>query len=92
LAGLDVQLPIKMLAQHRLGLMGVKSGTMDQLKHLVNLLAEGQLEAPAYKVFAMSDASKVMSQLSNSQLEGRAVLEMSKHHDQSNLQPQPMEQ
>lgn len=76
LSGFDIQLPMKQFSKNHLTLVGIDRGTIDQLKQLVVLLSSGQVGAPSYSIHPVNDAQKVLRQLSQSELEGRAILEV----------------
>lgn len=89
------------MAKNRLAVIGVKRGSLEQLKELMTLVENNlvtnqlffynsklfyqkvfvflyrKVEPPAYKVFPKREASRVMRQLSLSEVEGRAILELS---------------
>jgi propanol-preferring alcohol dehydrogenase len=75
ISGLDVPIPVKEIAQKKLSIMGMKRGSVEQLKEVVKLVSAGIISPPEYRVFAIKDASTIMRQLSNSKFQGRAILE-----------------
>lgn len=62
------------LSESRINLREIHTGTLDQLKELVDLVAEGKIVAPPCNVFSVDDASDVLEKLSQSTIRGRAVL------------------
>ncbi|XP_059609743.1 uncharacterized protein LOC132257058 [Phlebotomus argentipes] len=52
----------------------VEIGSVEQLRHLVDLVATERLKPPPHTVFSIDEASEVVSRLSNSDIPGRAIL------------------
>jgi len=56
-------------------IQSVESGSLDQLKELVELVSSGKVTPPPYSVFPAEEASQVISKLCKSQIPGRAILQ-----------------
>ncbi|XP_022124750.1 zinc-type alcohol dehydrogenase-like protein C1773.06c [Pieris rapae] len=56
----------------------VPNGTIEQLRELVQLVANGEIEPPPHSVFPADEAQEVVRKLCNSEIQGRAIL---KFHD-----------
>ncbi|XP_033218631.1 quinone oxidoreductase isoform X2 [Belonocnema kinseyi] len=52
----------------------VEPGTLDQLRHLVELVASGELEPPPHSVYPAEEAMEVVHKLCHSEIQGRAIL------------------
>lgn len=52
----------------------VSQGSIEQLKQLVQFVAEGKIKAPPHTEFSPDEASTVIQKLCQSQIHGRAIL------------------
>ncbi|XP_045510243.1 zinc-type alcohol dehydrogenase-like protein C1773.06c isoform X2 [Colias croceus] len=52
----------------------VPNGTIEQLRELVQLVANGNIEPPPHSVFPAEEAQEVVRKLCNSEIQGRAIL------------------
>ncbi|XP_023937978.2 uncharacterized protein LOC112045856 [Bicyclus anynana] len=52
----------------------VPNGTIEQLKELVELVSNGDIEPPPHSVFPAEEAQEVVRKLCNSEINGRAIL------------------
>lgn len=52
----------------------VESGTLEQLRELVDLVASGEIEPPPHSVYPAEDAMDVVNKLCHSEIHGRAIL------------------
>lgn len=71
-----VPISIHRLAANNLSVIGIKNGTKEQLQELVNIMSQGTLTAPCYQVFPVDQAMSVFDLLNQSQINGRAILEV----------------
>ncbi|OWR50440.1 uncharacterized protein LOC116777463 [Danaus plexippus] len=59
-------------------IVAVQNGTIEQLRELVELVANGTIKPPPHSVFPAEEAQEVVRKLCNSEIKGRAIL---KFHD-----------
>ncbi|KAL3289682.1 hypothetical protein HHI36_023086 [Cryptolaemus montrouzieri] len=64
----------KLIAERNQKIEAVACGSIDLLKKLVELVANGEITAPPYTEFAAEDAPTVVQKLCKSEIAGRAVL------------------
>ncbi|CAH0401771.1 unnamed protein product [Chilo suppressalis] len=55
-------------------IMVVPNGSIDQLRDLVTLVANGEIKPPPHSVFPAEEAQEVVRKLCNSEIQGRAIL------------------
>lgn len=73
----DVSSRLEQLSEMKRTVLSLVRGSRDDLKEIVNRVADGKIKPPAFSVFPMEAADQVFNQLSQSQLHGRAVLSVS---------------
>ncbi|KAB7497542.1 NAD-dependent alcohol dehydrogenase, partial [Armadillidium nasatum] len=56
-------------------LIPVELGSLNQLKNLVHLVANGEIEPPPHHIFPADNANEALSKIGRGQIHGRAILE-----------------
>lgn len=70
----EVSINLNTLAAKQQSIVGIPRGTVDQVRELVEGVADKKLEPPLYTVHNMEDKNDVFDELFNCRLTGRAIL------------------
>ncbi|XP_070564584.1 alcohol dehydrogenase 1-like [Ptychodera flava] len=74
LHGDTVEMELPTLIRCVIGIQGIYSGTLQQMKEIVDLVASGQITPVTYKLHKLSEVPKLMHKLKNNEIEGRAII------------------
>ncbi|XP_039763288.1 zinc-type alcohol dehydrogenase-like protein C1773.06c [Pararge aegeria] len=64
----------KKVEDMNVNIVAVPNGSIEQLKELVELVANGDIKPPPHSVFPAEEAQEVVRKLCNSEINGRAIL------------------
>jgi len=72
----EAHVSLQTLAINEQSLIGTQRGSIEMLKSLIDLVANGKILAPSYQVFPVSEANQVFKKVSKAQVTGRAILQI----------------
>lgn len=70
----EVSINLNTLAAKQQSIVGIPRGTVDQVRELVEAVADRKLEVPEFSVHNMDEAKEVFEDLQSCRLTGRAIL------------------
>ncbi|XP_013391475.1 geraniol dehydrogenase 1 isoform X1 [Lingula anatina] len=77
----EISICLNTLAQNQQSIVGLHSGTVNQLRQLVELLTAQKVTPPTYATYPITQASQVFKDLNECKILGRAVLQVSAVED-----------
>jgi len=72
----EVSISLNALAAKQQSIVGIPKGNMNQLRDLVNFVAEGKLTPPCFAVFPIEDVNQVFDDLCECRITGRAIFKV----------------
>jgi len=72
----EVSISLNALAAKQQSIVGIPKGNMNQLRDLVNFVAEGQLTPPCHAVFPIEDVNQVFDDLCECRVTGQAIFKL----------------
>lgn len=60
--------------QYEQQIIAINNGSVEQLRELVELVADKKIEPPPHSIFPCEQAAEVIQKLCNSEIPGRAIL------------------